>query len=385
MYRTKVSFLLATSITLINTKSFTRRLSNHAVRSTKSFHGYLSNFSSFPKSKFLYLQSRNFTTIYNSQNLKKTFVFQPAQKNENPSSSSEIFPTLPDSSSDTSQDKKPSLVILFGWWNCQPKTLHKYVSLYVDKLHIDTLSHIPRFHHVFFPWTILKNIHLLAKELIHDWVERGKPDNIGFHVFSNNGTYHYAMLCEKIRQIANDPSISSEISSDEANSFLNSIKSCVIDSAPSPIFERTIALGIIGGFFPKNQNNLLKAKIMPDDPHHIEPHPFLISCLSLFFYLPFVKKYQAFAHKALDDIPGGTFDGRNIKYLFLYGPGDKIVHENDITKFMRKLISRKGDFNEKGVLKVIGKRFERNSEHVQHYMKYPEEYTDALKSFYGLR
>ncbi|CAG8450068.1 3382_t:CDS:2, partial [Diversispora eburnea] len=174
-----------------------------------------------------------------------------------------------------------------------------------------TLSHIPPFYHVFFPWKILNNINRLAKELIQIWIERGKPNNIGFHVFSDNGIYHYALLCEAIRQlsrgshfmspnpstISNSSSISDNIS-EEAESFLNSIKSCVIDSAPSPISEKYVALGIV------------------------------------------VKKHQNLVHNALDNIPGGTFDGRNFKFLFLYGPGDEIIPEDEVIKFMKKLKNR---------------------------------------------
>ncbi|CAG8716764.1 10803_t:CDS:1, partial [Scutellospora calospora] len=109
-----------------------------------------------------------------------------------------------------------------------------------------TLSHIPPFYHLFFPWIIPNNITRLAKELITIWIECGRPNNIGFHVFSNNGTYHYAMLCETIRNFANDNNITSKnnlssISSIDAKLFLDSIKSCVIDSAPSPMTEKYAA------------------------------------------------------------------------------------------------------------------------------------------------
>ncbi|RHZ76185.1 hypothetical protein Glove_202g64 [Diversispora epigaea] len=459
-------FLLATSTTLVNTKNVSRRFYTQSTfHSTKRFRKQFNN--SFNN----YYFKRTFATNYNFQNVSSSFVFQPSQNKYN--QTSEIFPAIPildENNKNNINDNKPSLMILIGWWNCKPKNLSKYISLYTDKFHIDTLSHIPPFYHVFIPWKISNNINRLAKELIQIWIERGKPNNIGFHVFSDNGIYHYALLCEAIRQlsrgshfmsstpiISNSSSTSGNIS-EEAESFLNSIKSCVIDSAPSPISEKYIALGIAGGFMHKL--DLLDSKITSNDPSSPSSSPsssplsspsssplsspsssspslidneqqntivsslplsFLTHCLSLFFSLPIVKKYQNLVHKALDNIPGGTFDGRNIKFLFLYGPGDEIIPEDEVIKFMKKLKNRdkiysnnnsnseysnnefsnnnkkyihksgKGEKNEKNeeknkvILKIMEKRFKIDSGHVQHFMKYPEEYINALELFYELK
>ncbi|CAB5377780.1 unnamed protein product [Rhizophagus irregularis] len=116
--------------------------------------------------------------------------------------------------------------------------------------------------------------------------------------------------------------------------------------------------------------------------------PFLVPVLSIFFTLPIVKKYQDFAHKSLYNIPGGIHDGRDIKYLFLYGPGDKIVPEKDTIEFISKIKERESNFinieGKKGILKIVEKRFGADSEHVQHFLRYPDEYIIILKSFYNI-
>ncbi|CAG8779692.1 6117_t:CDS:1, partial [Racocetra fulgida] len=207
---------------------------------------------------------RNISTIYDLKDISKTFVYQSSnpssQSSEPPSnfdnSTSQSSSALPDANQKQNNDfNKPSLVIIIGWWNCKLSNLRKYISLYTEKFHMDTLSHIPPFYHLFFPWIVPDDVIRLAKELIGVWIERGRPNNIGFHVFSDNGTYHYAMLCEAIRNLANVNSDNSDIlfskkntpsiSSTDAELFLDSIKSCVIDSAPSPINEKYVALGIM--------------------------------------------------------------------------------------------------------------------------------------------
>ncbi|RIA96953.1 hypothetical protein C1645_732917 [Glomus cerebriforme] len=400
----KIFLLLATSTTLFNTKTLSQRY---------YYSSPIRHFIS-PSFKYKHLNfnanfyfKRQFKTINNAGNSGKTFVYQPSSQKSPPSTSqyphehihniSKVYPALDDDSTSSSYEK-PSLMILIGWWNCKPKNLQKYISLYTDNLHIDTLSHIPPFYHVFFPWTIPRDINRLAKELISMWIERGKPKKIGFHVFSNNGTYHYALLCEAVRNLSknylnNDQkqiSTGSYISSEDAASFLNSIKSCVIDSAPSPITEKYLALGIMGGFLRSTLSKpyIHNIKNSEDEISIMKP-PFLIPILSIFFALPVVKRYQDFAHKSLYNIPGGLHDGRDIKYLFLYGPGDKIVPEKNVIEFISRLKERENDFinnsEKKGILKIVEKRFGADSEHVQHFLRYPNEYIIILKSFYNIK
>ncbi|RIB06220.1 hypothetical protein C2G38_2046964 [Gigaspora rosea] len=400
MYQRKILFV-AISTTLINSKHTSRRYYNTTFFQSKF---WIRNPLINSGSKFSYsYHKRNISTIHDFKNISKTFVY----RSSNPSSQSIVIPSNFDDSTsqlssalpDIQQNdfNKPSLVIIIGWWNCKLSNLRKYISLYTDKLHIDTLSHIPPFYHLFFPWIIPNAVTRLAKELIGVWIERGRPDNIGFHVFSDNGTYHYAMLCEAIRHLANvnsDKFFSKKnlpsISSTDAELFLDSIKSCVIDSAPSPINEKYVALGIMGGFL--NKTSSIQSKVTGTDSSHnnviqkIELPSILITFLSLFFILPVIKEYQTFAHKALNDIPGGAFDGRNIKYLFLYGPGDQIVPEEDIIEFINRLKKRSGAYigEKSGTLKIVEKKFYPDSKHVQHFLKYPEEYINALKLFYRI-
>ncbi|CAG8733002.1 13542_t:CDS:1 [Cetraspora pellucida] len=401
MYQRRI-LLVATSTTLINSKHTSRHHSSTFLQSKFRIRNYLNNHRSC---SFKYTcHKRNISTIYDLKNISKTFVYQSSnpssQFSEPPSnfdhSTSQLSSALPNDNQNQNNDfYKPSLVIIIGWWNCKLNNLRKYISLYTDKFHVDTLSHIPPFYHLFLPWVVPDAVTHLAKELIGVWIERGRPDNIGFHVFSDNGTYHYAMLCEAVRNLANVNSNTlfskkntPAISSTDAELFLDSIKSCVIDSAPSPIDEKYVALGIMGGFLNKTSS-----LITASDPLHkndviqlTEPPTILINFLSIFFTLPIVKKYQTFAHKALNNIPGGAFDGRNVNYLFLYGPGDQIVPEEVVIKFINRLKNRNGIYigEKSGNLKIVEKRFYPDSKHVQHFLKYPDEYINALKLFYGI-
>ncbi|CAJ0751895.1 6996_t:CDS:2, partial [Entrophospora sp. SA101] len=118
--------------------------------------------------------------------------------------------------------------------------------LYTEELKMDTLSHIPPFYHIFFPCTISKDIKHLANELIVSWKEHGKPDNVGFHVFSDNGTYHYAMLCDAIRQIANNKDYddasksSTKIENELSNNHNNNSSSLNITNDEAEIFIKSI-------------------------------------------------------------------------------------------------------------------------------------------------
>src|SRR2546423_541848 len=128
--RPKIFFLLATSNTF-NTKTFS--LYKH-----KTYSNFNTNF---------YFK-RHLTTIYNAENVRKSFVYQQSQKSsplsfDNTNSQhqtspheshhihniSQVYPALDDFTS-TTQQSKPSLIILIGWWNCKPKYLRKYISLY---------------------------------------------------------------------------------------------------------------------------------------------------------------------------------------------------------------------------------------------------------------
>ncbi|CAI2176616.1 17806_t:CDS:1 [Funneliformis geosporum] len=408
MQQPKVLFLLAISTKLFNTSpknsSPIRYFNSQTFRykHKTTFHA-----------NFYFI--RQITTAFNAEKFGKTLVYQPSSQKSfsdtttHPSNTtsqhirniSQIYPAIDDDTQQPPSQDKPSLMILIGWWNCKPKHLLKYVSLYTDKFHTDTLSHIPPFYHVFFPWTIYRDIYRLAKELIEIWIERGKPNNIGFHVFSDNGTYHYAMLCEAVRDLSKNYSendhkqiISSSsglnLSRDDAESFLNSIKSCVIDSAPSPISEKYLALGIMGGFLKKTalmKKSTSNSNFEKEEIPIIQLPPFLITVLSIFFSLPVVKRHQDFAHKSLCNIPGGTHDGRRVKYLFLYGPGDQIIPEKDVIEFIERLKERESNHiknEKKGELTIVTKRFGADSEHVQHFLRYPDEYISALKSFYNI-
>ncbi|CAB4437028.1 unnamed protein product [Rhizophagus irregularis] len=204
------------------------------------------------------------------------------------------------------------------------------------------------------------------------------------------------MLCEAVKSLSknyleNDQkqiSSGTNISSEDAESFLNSIKSCVIDSAPSPITEKYLALGIMGSFLRRTLLNPSIPSSNSQNEVSMVKLPFLVPVLSIFFTLPIVKKYQDFAHKSLYNIPGGIHDGRDIKYLFLYGPGDKIVPEKDTIEFISKIKERESNFinseGKKGILKIVEKRFGADSEHVQHFLRYPDEYIIILKSFYNI-
>ncbi|CAG8563373.1 5814_t:CDS:1 [Funneliformis mosseae] len=406
MQQPKILFLFAISTKLFNTKNFLTKSSSIRYFNSQTFR--YKHKTSFHTNFYF---KRQITTAFNAKNVRKHLIYQPSSQsssNTTPPSDttsqhihniSQIYPATDDTQQTPSHDK-PSLMILIGWWNCKPKHLLKYVSLYTDKFHTDTLSHIPPFYHVFFPWTISRDIHRLAKELIGIWIERGKPNNIGFHVFSDNGTYHYAMLCEAVRDLSKKysdydqrqikSSSGLNLSSEDAESFLNSIKSCVIDSAPSPISEKYLALGIVGGFLRKTtlmKKSASNSNSEKEEIPIIQPPPSLISVLSIFFTLPVVKRYQDFAHKSLYNIPGGTHDGRHVKYLFLYGPGDQIVPEKDVIEFMERLKERESNHinsEKKGELTIVKNRFGANSEHVQHFLRYPDEYISALKSFYNI-
>ncbi|CAG8462273.1 10853_t:CDS:1 [Ambispora gerdemannii] len=319
--------------------------------------------------------SNNITTTYNTRSLKKSFFYKP-------SSSSSDNNNEKDSSI---SQKPPSLMILIGWFNSTPRYFRHYIQIYTNTFNVDTLSHIPPTHHAFLPWTILPHVRHLARNLLAYWAENGRPE-VGFHVFSNNGAYHYALLFEVIREISRETSsgYNTEISRD-AIRFLNSVRSCVMDSAPSPILPKYIALGIAGGFLRPAPTTPSPSKLILSDPSSppssfpsrkhfervpINPPSFLVSLINAYFQLGVAKKYQKIAHDAISRVPAG-----NTRYLFIYSLNDQIVPDYEIETFIKTLKDR-------GIRHVFSKKFVLGSDHVQHFMRHPSEYINSLRDFY---
>jgi len=65
------------------------------------------------------------------------------------------------------------------------------------------------------------------------------------------------------------------------------------------------------------------------------------------------------------------------------------VPEKNTIEFISRIKERESDFinseEKKGILKIVEKRFGADSEHVQHFLRYPNEYIIILKSFYNIK
>ncbi|CAG8451792.1 3530_t:CDS:2 [Ambispora leptoticha] len=282
--------------------------------------------------------NNSIATTYNNRSLKRSFVYKPSSSSSSSDDNNE---------KDSIPSKPPPLMILIGWFNSTPRYFRHYIQIYTNTFNVDTLSHIPPSHHPFLPWTILPHIRHLARNLLAYWAENGRPE-VGFHVFSNNGAYHYALLFEVIREISKEtsPGYDARISRD-AIQFLNSVESCVMDSAPSPILPKYIALGVAGGFLrpasitPPSPSKLIHSEVSSSasDKHFdrvtINPPSFLVRLINAYFQLEVTKKYQKVAHDAISRIPGG-----NTRYLFIYSLDDQIVPDYEVEKFIKTLKDR---------------------------------------------
>jgi len=88
--------------------------------------------------------------------------------------------------------RRPSTVIILGWWNANAMQLRHYTQLYSD-LGYDTLTHIsPTFQYP--SWKSLVRRHVGLLQSLQSYRQEMPESNVVIHALSNNGAFTAAVL-----------------------------------------------------------------------------------------------------------------------------------------------------------------------------------------------
>ncbi len=230
------------------------------------------------------------------------------------------------------------LVVILGWNDCKPKHLEKYSNIFEAKGLSTICLPAKSFNTFFRSGTEVKKIGLYMAEVIKDQTEKDQP--VFLYAFSNGGCAVYFHLTEALTN-AGGP-------------YYNSINvvGSIFDSCPvKPTVESVGRVQI-------SITEHMKSRVL---------RPIVWHTVGL--VLPLLVKINPLLQRFFDDL--GKIPLR-CPHLFLYSKADHLAFCDDIEEHMN-------DRKAQGV-KVFSKCWE-DSPHVQHYMKYPEEYLKLLEEF----
>ena len=294
----------------------------------KSFHTkvYINNISSICTRRYLNLtkyvifkKRSNSTTSYISSQLKYGAVMRtPLMEN-------------------SSKASKP-LVVILGWNDCKPKHLQKYSSIFETKGWSTIFLPTKSFNTFFRSGTEVKRIALYIAGIIKDQGKKDQP--VFLYAFSNGGCAVYFHLVEALTTAGGQ--------------YYNSVNviGSVFDSCPvKPTIES------------------VKRVQISITEHMTNPIVRPIVWYSVGFVLPLLVKTKPVLQRFFDDL--GKIPLR-CPHLFLYSKVDHLAFCEDVEEHM--------DAQKAHGVNVFSKCWE-DSPHVQHYMKYPQEYLKLLDEF----
>ncbi|XP_076036928.1 transmembrane protein 53 [Oratosquilla oratoria] len=237
-------------------------------------------------------------------------------------------------------DREP-VVFLLGWAGAKDTHLAKYAALYNSKGCI-TIRYTYPISYVFY--RVEHKFKPVAKKLLSLLTEMAFTQHpVFFHIFSNGGAvlYHY---------------INQEMISKGAPKI--NLKGCIFDSCPAP---RKISSGI-------------------QAMYEVVPGPFYIKVVAsfgVFLYLfgwMLVRVILGILTGRMPIMPPWSLvqDSSRVPQLFLYSKADHLVSSDDIDFFAQE--------RQNMGVPVLCKCW-LDTYHVQHYRKYPEEYSNTVFSF----
>jgi hypothetical protein len=235
------------------------------------------------------------------------------------------------------EHSKP-LVVILGWNDCKSKHLQKYSNIFEAKGWSTICLPTKSFNTFFRSGTEVKTIGLYLAEVIKNEAQKTQP--VFLYSFSNGGCAVYFHLAEAL--------------SYKAGPYFNSINvvGSIFDSCPvKPTLESV----------PRVQVSITE--------HMRNPVLRQIVWYAVGLLLPTLVKLNPVLQRFFDDL--GKIPLK-CPQLFLFSKADHLAFVDDIEEHMN-------DRRARGV-KVFSKCWE-DSPHVQHYMKYPEEYVKLLDEF----
>ena len=230
------------------------------------------------------------------------------------------------------------LVVILGWNDCKPKHLEKYSNIFEAKGWLTICLPAKSFNTFFRSGTEVKKIGMYIAEVINDQTQKDQP--VFLYAFSNGGCAVYFHLTEALTT-AGGPHYNS----------VNVVGS-IFDSCPvKPTIE---SVGRVQISMTEHMKNPVVRPIV---------------WYTVGFVLPLLVKINPMIQRFFDDLAKIPI---TCPQLFLYSKADHLAFCDDVEEHMN-------DRKAQGV-KVFSKCWD-DSLHVQHYMKYPEEYLKLLDEF----
>ena len=257
------------------------------------------------------------------------------------------------------------LVVILGWGGAKKRQLEKIRRFYNDEMGVDTIVQVmsfpaPSFVHAHFEDSICelidkhyasclvapcieKEVHTTTRTLRHPML----------HVFSNNGSWSYASLCQR--------------------SDFPRPKAVIFDSAPHFIFNRADVL--------TQKDDLTRVVVsiilQRAQYHHAVLTPLLTPVISVLLYLSeFVLRVQG-SYRIVPDLVSYSLFLRDespiVPSLFIYSSGDRLCNQSKIEEFIAARRSR-------GV-PCRAEKFGTDVEHICGHFKYADVYKGIVKSF----
>ena len=238
------------------------------------------------------------------------------------------------------QQEHPSkpLVVILGWNDCNPRHLEKYSNIFETK-NWSTISLPTKSFNTFFrSGTEVKKIALYVAEVIKNRTQEDQP--VYLYAFSNGGCAVYFHLTEALTTV-----------SGPYHGSIN-VAGSIFDSCPvKPTIESVGRVQI--SITEQMKNPFFRPAVW-----------YMIG-----LFLPLLVKMNPVIKRFFEDLGKIPLQ---CPHLFLYSKADQLAFCDDIEEYIN---IRKAQ----GV-KVFSKCWD-DTPHVQHYMKYPDEYLQVIEEF----
>lgn len=266
--------------------------------------------------------------------------------------------------------QKPSVaVVLLGWLGAEHKHLKKYADWYTSRgIHavtfivpmkdILTLKAADRAE---------KHVDVLTQNLVQWLKEDTKQGNeklVIFHTFSNTGWLTYGAVLERLINQGDD--------------FLEKIKGCVVDSAPSARPDPQVwASGFSAALLKKSSVATQKLQSGADSLNGIittsKPslkETALLALLEKFFS---VFLQMPYVNRRLNDVVSVLSNQQpSCPQLYIYSSADTVIPAKSVESFIEE---------QKKAGRLVSACNFQCSPHVDHFRTFPEKYSEQLTSF----
>mmetsp|Transcript_12914 Transcript_12914/g.16049 ORF Transcript_12914/g.16049 Transcript_12914/m.16049 type:complete len:260 (-) Transcript_12914:2376-3155(-) len=250
--------------------------------------------------------------------------------------------------------KAKTLIILLGWWKCQPKHLQKYSDLYA-RLGYETYSYVAT-SKVLLGGPVIQHVAAvsLMKKIDQKLVEEG-CSRVVFHSFSNNGCLMY-LACQRVLR---------------SHGYKWKYIGSIFDSCPGSFEAGVPFLALLEAYPDQPMKSL--AQFSVGAPMLIavayimqQKHPWLRALQILGGYKLTSGIINFFYHKGMRTV------SQKCPQLYLYSKEDKLVRHEVVTKV--------ADAESARGIKVTKQEFI-GSKHVAHLQSHPVLYEQTIDSF----